>query len=839
MAQADWSPRRFTVGQHESDRKTSALSELCKLAADCNYDMLTVPITTSHFQSRVLAILSGHLSAIKQPAKDEIGTYFTSRNTVPLIIPTLSPADTYLRPDGANSQVVAVASRWIDICSPDPLIADISRQILIMELAYAAFSGVHSAIIPGPKLHHGNLQGEGLVYYARAIQEVLSVAPFVRIHIWFNMIDDPELEIDEIGDLSPFARLEYLSEIQPDIPPKLDIFGTWDAWNVIRKVCKYHSRLVVALSLPRYLPQSEVQSRWLSEPVRILTLHATAFVKNQKGFPVLAKAHQAYILCAMRAVPPWLLLCDVGPIPGSGSLAEKSAAQDTDFPTLAEVARLPKRKENATLHLSYLRNLEQKQEQWSPVEHFTLGYQDFLQAPLQPLTVNLESVTYEVFETDPIKYEWYERAIASALKDWNMAKKPTSCPDGRIVLAVVGAGRGPLVTRAIRASQTTGIELEVFALEKNQNAFVHLQRQNEEIWGGKVTLVQSDMRSWKGPSRLAQQPDTMVEGSTPPLPSTYHSPIDILVSELLGSFGDNELSPECLDGVQHLLNPTHGISIPASYSSHLTPISSPKLFADIQNQTISNPAAPEIPYVVMLHAFDYLSKTSPVRSGPGSPGDSSSHRPSASRTNSVTPFTEPDTPIIKTAWSFSHPNPNICHGSTASNPSNSHNTRQTSLTFPCREGGTCHGLGGYFESVLYGDVELSINPLTMDCKSRDMISWFPIYFPLKNPLYVPENSELVVTMFRQTDDRKVWYEWMVEVFKYQNVPTVSRTKSSLASSQLNANEKSLNPRASGGSSPSNSQLSQGSKDNATQPELKRIRIAMSDYHSSIRDGCLM
>lgn len=28
---------------------------------------------------------------------------------------------------------------------------------------------------------------------------------------------------------------------------------------------------------------------------------------------------------------------------------------------------------------------------------------------------------------------------------------------------------------------------------------------------------------------------------------------DILVSELLGSFGDNELSPECLDGAQAFL----------------------------------------------------------------------------------------------------------------------------------------------------------------------------------------------------------------------------------------------------------------------------------------------
>jgi phage shock protein PspC (stress-responsive transcriptional regulator) len=45
--------------------------------------------------------------------------------------------------------------------------------------------------------------------------------------------------------------------------------------------------------------------------------------------------------------------------------------------------------------------------------------------------------------------------------------------------------------------------------------------------------------------------------------------------------------------------------------------------------------------------------------------------------------------------------------------------------------GVCHGLAGYFETVLYGDVELSTNPVTMDAKSANMISWFPIYFPLK------------------------------------------------------------------------------------------------------------
>lgn len=43
---------------------------------------------------------------------------------------------------------------------------------------------------------------------------------------------------------------------------------------------------------------------------------------------------------------------------------------------------------------------------------------------------------------------------------------------------------------------------------------------------------------------------------------------DIIVSELLGSFGDNELSPECLDGVTPLLKPTT-VSIPQTYTSYI------------------------------------------------------------------------------------------------------------------------------------------------------------------------------------------------------------------------------------------------------------------------------
>lgn len=72
-----------------------------------------------------------------------------------------------------------------------------------------------------------------------------------------------------------------------------------------------------------------------------------------------------------------------------------------------------------------------------------------------------------------------------------------------------------------------------------------------------MTLVSADMRTWEAPEKA-----------------------DILVSELLGSFGDNELSPECLDGAMRFLKP-EGISIPAAYTSYLQPVTTHKLWTDV------------------------------------------------------------------------------------------------------------------------------------------------------------------------------------------------------------------------------------------------------------------
>ncbi|KAL9110191.1 MAG: hypothetical protein Q9227_005252 [Pyrenula ochraceoflavens] len=546
-----------------------------------------------------------------------------------------------------------------------------------------------------------------------------------------------------------------------------------------------------------------VQSRWYSEPIRLLTIDSKCFVANAKGYPVLPKQHQALIVRYMRLkMPPWILLCNVGPLPNDDMPLSASSefmpypmTDNSQFPTLAEAsasAGLGKTVQSGTAHLVYMRNLQNKQPTRTAMERFGTGYQDYLQAPLQPLTVNLESITYEVFEKDPIKYEWYEKAIARALQDWAEQDKPGSSPDGRIVVAVVGAGRGPLVTRALQASGSVGIDIDMWALEKNPNAFLLLNRHNQETWQNRVNLVRSDMRTWKGPLSTRSS-------ATP----THHYPIDILISELLGSFADNELSPECLDGITHLLNPTHGLSIPCSYTAFIAPIAAPKLHADISAQSFANPSAPETPFVVMLNAIDHLS-TSPFP-------------PSSSSTPD--PQTQQPTPIIKPTWSFTHPA--LTPPPPPSPPpetNNSHNARHSYTTFPTPHRGICHGLAGYFETILYPGVELSTNPNTMESKSAGMISWFPIYFPLKVrpvpfllpfaqrafadsdkvPVYVPDESEVAVSMWRQTDGRKVWYEWMVEVYK-----EVSGT-------------------AGGG-----------------RGGGEKMKVGMSELHSSVREACLM
>lgn len=115
-------------------------------------------------------------------------------------------------------------------------------------------------------------------------------------------------------------------------------------------------------------------------------------------------------------------------------------------------------------------------------------------------------------------------------------------------------------------------------------------------------------------------------------------------------------------------------------------------------------------------------------------------------------------------------------------------------------------------------------------------------------------------MYRQTDNRKVWYEWMVEVFKL-----VTELHSSPGGIQAQVQT----PLSAGGSNSNNSNQKKGvvpvvpltkeqaatmsgailangtslksasRRSQAQGQQVRRLRVGLSEMHSSIKDGCLM
>lgn len=85
-------------------------------------------------------------------------------------------------------------------------------------------------------------------------------------------------------------------------------------------------------------------------------------------------------------------------------------------------------------------------------------------------------------------------------------------------------------------------------------------------------------------------------------------------------------------------------------------------------------------------------------------------------------------------------------------------------------------------------------------------------------------------MYRKTDDRKVWYEWMVEVFALER----TSTSASRLSTPAMSGARSVSPNVMNKDN-SKRQLSNA----ATRAGYRRVRVGLSEMHSSIKDGCLM
>ncbi|CAG4924790.1 unnamed protein product [Colias eurytheme] len=589
-------------------------------------------------------------------------------------------SDMILSPQDWTNRIVARVSPYLNVDSQSPLVQQRHEDCLNEELFYCRGLGVPAIMI--------SLNSKNNVNLARILQTYQETSHHPTL-IWACVPMFCTRTLRNSDEYEDYDQDEPYNK-------------TWYCWSKFHENMNWDKRVGVVLEVSADLPSRAVVKRWLGEPVKALVLPTHIFQNNKKGYPVLSRAHQQFVI----------------------SMVERDA----------QVIIRGAKRSNIEHYLQYMCRLWQRRSNVAddPMLCYARGWEDYLQTPLQPLADNLDTHTYNVFEKDPIKYDQYQKAIVLALKDLQKRKEASqskteskdvhesgqgdapeinveTVQDAPITVMVLGAGRGPLVRATLNAADITNTKVKVIAVEKNPCAVVVLTAQVREIWNDRdVTVVPGDMRY------LNLSPKA-----------------DIIVSELLGSWADNELSPECLDGAAGLLKP-NGISIPCEYTSYVAPISSARLWAAAKIACSGDPQKIEKNLETLWVV--YMQNKNDI-------GDT------------------------KQVFTFTHPAEGIkdnegqmlvdYRGLPLTD-----NRRKITLTWQATQDNVMHGFGGYFDCLLYGDEMISIVPST---HSPGMISWFPVFIPIRTPLRVQKGDTIKATFWRCVDSRRVWYEWLVEV----------------------------------------------------------------------------
>lgn len=578
-------------------------------------------------------------------------------------------SDMILSPQDWNSRIVGKLSPYLDVDSTCVIVRQRFEDLMQEELYYSRGLGLAAILV--------NLHGKRNNNLARIIQTFHETSHHPTL-IWAQV---------------PMVCSRTLKQGRDDEEAWNE---PWRWWSIFHERLGWDKRVGVVLQVSADLPSQDVIKRWCGEPVKAIIIPTSVFHNNKKGYPVLSRPHQQLVI----------------------NMVEHEA----------QVIVSGARRANIEFYVQYLYRIWKRRPDPNndPMLCYARGWEDYLQTPLQPLADNLDTHTYNVFEKDPIKYDQYQRAIAQALiylqkkraaeKITESSNKGTGQGDNNkvdnkepVTVMVLGAGRGPLVRATFNAADITSCNVKVIAVEKNPCAVVVLAAQVREIFRDRnIVVIPGDMR------QINLSPKA-----------------DIIVSELLGSWGDNELSPECLDGAAGLLK-KGGISIPYEYNSYVAPISSARLWGAAKATAVGTCSQRErnletLWVVYMQNKHDIAE--------------------------------------AKLVFTFNHPSQGItdnegekqtdCKGLPLTD-----NRRSTTVSWEVNQDNVLHGFGGYFDCKLFGQEMISIVPST---HSPGMISWFPVFIPIKTPLRVEKGDVITATFWRCVDSRRVWYEWLVEV----------------------------------------------------------------------------
>eukprot|EP00186_Timspurckia_oligopyrenoides_P000172 CAMPEP_0182446154 /NCGR_PEP_ID=MMETSP1172-20130603/4023_1 /TAXON_ID=708627 /ORGANISM="Timspurckia oligopyrenoides, Strain CCMP3278" /LENGTH=627 /DNA_ID=CAMNT_0024642039 /DNA_START=137 /DNA_END=2020 /DNA_ORIENTATION=+ len=443
-----------------------------------------------------------------------------------------------------------------------------------------------------------------------------------------------------------------LNSISEDPP-----FDIWDQWNYIRSLCAGHPQLGVALEMCNDLPSKPALERWLAEPIQMFIVDRTAFVANKAGYPVLHKRHQDFLRAVFQYRP---MFCLTGP---------ENAKIKTDA--------------GYRVYVQYIAHLFGKQPAPSESEQFQEPFHDYLQPLDAPFKINIDSQSFDIMDRDPVKYSRYQEAIAQCFQDRQTSE---NLP---LVVAILGAGRGMMVAKVLEVAANNGRKVVVYAFEKNQNSTVSLQNMKMSQGWTNVFVISGDPHTWDTGSRA-----------------------DVVIADMIGALGDNELLPEYVDIMSRSMK-DDCVVIPRSITSFIAPLTSPKLSSEVR--LLGDGSVKwERPYLVAMNRAQAVAPPQPC-------------------------------------FEFHFP---LRHDMNQAGSSGFDRTE--CLSFGVPESVQLHGFAGYFEAHLYNDIVISTVP---DTYSHGMLTWFSVFIPLARPVLLLSESFCQVQLWRRSEKGRVWYEW--------------------------------------------------------------------------------